>query len=93
VKVIMRGGGVGESRIARHLWRMCLALFFAAAFFFLGQQKVTPPFLRGSPVLVMLAVAPLALMVVWLVRVRLTKCGTWIFTRRAKPVSRAIAQF
>src|SRR5207248_11708719 len=39
LKVILRGGISGAARIARHLWRMCFALFFAAASFFLGQQK------------------------------------------------------
>lgn len=34
------GGGVrGTSRIARHLWRMCLGLFVAAGFFFLGSSN------------------------------------------------------
>jgi hypothetical protein len=72
LKVILRGGISGAPRIARHLWRMCFGLFFAAAFFFLGQQQVLPRVLRGSPVLFVPALAPLALMIFWLVRVRLT---------------------
>ena len=70
LKVILRGGVSGAQRIARHLWRMCFALFFAAAFFFLGQQQVFPKIMRGSPILVVLALAPLVLMIFWLFRVR-----------------------
>jgi hypothetical protein len=73
LKMILRGGISGAQRIARHLWRMCFALFFAAAFFFLGQQQVLPKFIRGSPILVALALAPLVLMIFWLFRVRFSK--------------------
>ncbi len=72
-KVILNGGISGTARIARHLWRMCLAFFFAAGSFFIGQQKVMPAFLHGSPVLIALGVAPLAVMAFWLVRVRFWK--------------------
>jgi uncharacterized membrane protein len=73
LNLILRGGISGAQRIARHLWRMCFALFFAAAFFFLGQQQVLPKFMRGSPILVVLALAPLVLMIFWLFRVRFSK--------------------
>ncbi|HSZ53492.1 MAG TPA: hypothetical protein VK801_18135 [Caulobacteraceae bacterium] len=72
LKVILRRGISGTPRIARHLWRMCFALFFAAAFFFLGQQRALPAFMRGSPLLFAPAMAPLAFLVFWLSRVRLT---------------------
>jgi hypothetical protein len=71
LKVIIHGGIVGRPRIARHLWRMCFALFFATAFFFLGQQKVMPASIQRSPVLVALAIAPLVVMIFWLIRIRL----------------------
>lgn len=73
LKVIRNGGISGRPRIRRHLWRMCVALFEATGAFFLGQQKVMPAFMHGSPVLIVLAVAPLLMMVLWLVRVRFTK--------------------
>jgi hypothetical protein len=50
---------------------MCFTLFFATAFFFLGQQKVMPVFMRGSPILFVPALAPLVPMMFWLVRARL----------------------
>jgi hypothetical protein len=71
LKVILQGGTSGASRIARHLWRMCFAFFFAASFFFLGQPRVAA-FFHKSPLLFAPALAPLAVMVFWLVRVRLT---------------------
>jgi hypothetical protein len=49
---------------------MCFALFFATAFFFLGQQKVMPVFVRGSPILFVPALAPLVSMTFWLARIR-----------------------
>ncbi|MGH7024591.1 MAG: hypothetical protein ACREEB_13530 [Caulobacteraceae bacterium] len=70
LKVILRGGARGAQRTARHLWRMCFGLFIATASFFLGQQKIMPAFVRGSPVLLALGFAPLILMAFWLVRVR-----------------------
>ena len=54
--------------LRRHVWRMSTALFFGTGSFFLGQQKVMPDWARGSPVLFVLAFAPLALMLVWLFR-------------------------
>ena len=72
LKVILQGGISGAARIARHLWRMCFALFFAASFFFIGQQKVMPVYMRGSPFLFVPALAPLVLLIFWMIRVRLT---------------------
>ena len=69
--VIRRGGLAGPPRIARHLWRMCLALFIAAGSF-AGQPMAQPQAVRGSPWLFMPALAVLVLMVFWLVRIRFT---------------------
>ena len=93
LKVILQGGVSGVARIARHLWRMCFALFFAAASFFLGQQKVMPAFMHGSPLLFIPALAPLALMILWLVRVRYKKWfGTVASMSRAPATRRAQEQ-
>ena len=72
LRLILRGGISGVRRIARHLWRMCFALFFAASFFFLGQQKVMPVYMHGSPLLLALGIAPLLVMIFWLIRVQFT---------------------
>ena len=60
-------------RIARHLWRMLFAFFIATGSFFLGQQDIMPAAVRGSPILFVLAFAPFALMLFWLIRVRFGK--------------------
>ena len=60
-------------RIRRHLWRMCFAFFIATGSFFLGQQKIMPLAVRGSPILFGLAFAPFAVMLFWLVRLRYPK--------------------
>jgi hypothetical protein len=72
LRMILRGGISGARRIARHLWRMGLALFIASASFFLGQPRVFPPPLHGSAILFVPALTPLVLMIFWLLRVRLT---------------------
>ncbi|MCD9032869.1 hypothetical protein LDO32_14150 [Luteimonas sp. Y-2-2-4F] len=59
----------GRHRIARHLWRMCFALFIAAASFFLGQAQVFPPPLRQPLLLAAPVVLVLLLMLYWLARV------------------------
>jgi hypothetical protein len=43
VRLLVRGGVSGAPRLVRHLWRMCSALFIAAASFFVGTS--------GDPVL------------------------------------------
>lgn len=60
---------LAPARLARHLWRMCLALFIAAGSFFVGQADEIPQALRG-PHLMVPPLAALALMAFWLVRVR-----------------------
>lgn len=72
VRVLVRGGVFGAPRIARHLWRMCFALFNAAGSLFLGQQQIFPAFLRGTKALFVPAILPLILLIFWLVRVRFT---------------------
>jgi hypothetical protein len=72
MKVIAQRRLLPTQRTARHIWRMCAALFFATGSFFLGQQKVMPDSIQGSPLLVVLALAPLPLMMFWLWRNRLT---------------------
>ena len=70
-RLLARGGVTGTARIARHLWRMCAALFIAAGSFFLGQPQVFPDWLRNDAGLraipVLLVLAALAY---WTIRVR-----------------------
>jgi uncharacterized membrane protein len=71
--MMVQGGLSGTKRLVRHLWRMCFGLFIATGSFFLGQQQVFPAALRGSILLVVLAIMPLILLVFWLFRVRFLK--------------------
>lgn len=60
-------------RIARHLWRMCLALWIATASFFLGQADLFPESLRIMPLLCTPVLLVLVLMFYWLTRVLFTQ--------------------
>lgn len=61
-----------NDRIARHLWRMGLALWIAVASFFLGQAKHFPEPLRNMALLAIPVLLVLVLTIYWLVRVRFT---------------------
>jgi hypothetical protein len=73
LKVILNRGITGGPRIARHLWRMCLALFVAVGSFFLGQQRVMPEYMQGSFWLSVPPLAVLATMVFWLLKLRFAR--------------------
>jgi len=71
---MLRAGGVrGASRLARHLWRMCWALWIAAASFFWGQAKVIPEPIRITALLSVPVLAVLLTMLYWLWRVRVRR--------------------
>jgi len=70
LRILCSGPLRGARRIARHLWRMCFALFVASGSFFLGQADEIPEPLRVYPVLTLLAVLPLLALLYWLWRIR-----------------------
>ena len=70
VRVVKQGPLTGPSRLARHLWRMCFALWLAAASFFLGQADELPQAARIPALLGVPPVLTLLAMVYWLWRVR-----------------------
>jgi len=72
IRMLLRPAISGAQRIARHLWRMCFALFIAAASIFLARQQVFPALLRKTGVLFLLSILPLILLIFWLFRVRFT---------------------
>ena len=51
VRNIRRGGATGPHRIARHLWRMCLALLIATFSLYPGQARMFPPAWRQTNLL------------------------------------------
>ena len=73
LRVILAKGIAGGSRIARHVWRMCVAMLIATTSLFQGQQQVFPKFLQGSALLWIPSLAVLAVMIFWLLRARFTR--------------------
>jgi uncharacterized membrane protein len=70
VRMLVRRGVSGTQRLARHLWRMCFALFVATASIFLARQQLFPALMRKTGMLLLLSFLPLILMIFWLIRVR-----------------------
>lgn len=90
LNAVLRRRLTAAQRIARHLWRMCFAFFVATGSFFLGQQDVLPAAVRGSPLLFLLAFAPLAIMAFWLVRLRFGKALARLILRLHTPQATAL---
>jgi uncharacterized membrane protein len=69
---LLRSDGLGgAARLARHLWRMCFALFIAATAFFLGQPGAFPKALRSPALLGLPVLMVLVILLYWLWRVRI----------------------
>ena len=85
-RAIRAGGLTGTRRIARHLWRMCFALFIASGSFFLGQMQFVPAPLRKLPLMMALGVGPLVVLLYWMWRVRLRKSVRGMIMRSAREV-------
>jgi uncharacterized membrane protein len=68
---MMRAGSIqGPRRIARHLWRMCFAMWVAAASFFWGPRGRVPEIIYYPALLPIPVLAPIVVMLYWLWRVR-----------------------
>jgi uncharacterized membrane protein len=73
VRILRSGLPRGGPRLARHLWRMCFALFIAAGSFFSIRErvaKVLPEELTTGPMRTLPIVLLFAAMFYWLLRVR-----------------------
>src|SRR5687768_9335419 len=81
VRMIRAGGVQGSSRLVRHLWRMCWALWVAAASFFLGQADEFPAALRIPALLAVPPLTPLVVMLYWLWRVRVRQSVRGVVSR------------
>lgn len=75
VRMLVRRGISGTQRTARHLWRMCFALFVASASVFLARSHLFPALLQKTGALVLLSFLPLILMVFWLIRIRIARAS------------------
>jgi uncharacterized membrane protein len=73
VRILLSGAPRGAARLARHLWRMCFALFIAAGSFFSIRERVakvlpepfTNGWMRALPILILFGA-----MFYWMWRVR-----------------------
>ena len=85
-RLIWAGGILGTRRLARHLWRMCFGLFIASGSFVsqLVMMRFMPEWMRSVPVIVVLAAAPLVVLLYWMWRVRLRQNLRGLMT--AKPI-------
>jgi len=81
---IARRGVAGAQRIARHLWRMSVAMFFATGSYFLGQPKFVPAILKENQLHFVPVIFVLVLFLYWLIRVLFTR---WY---RSAPTSTAV---
>jgi uncharacterized membrane protein len=71
---MMRARGIqGARRIARHLWRMCFAMWVAAASFFWGPPRRVPEVIRIPALQAVAVLLPVAVMLYWLWRIRVRK--------------------
>ena len=75
VRMLVRRGLSRTQCLARHLLRMCFALFIASGSLFLARPHLFPAILRKTYVIFLLGILPLILMVFWLIRVRLVRGG------------------
>ena len=70
VRMIVRGGVEGGKRLARHLFRMCLALMMASLSFYPSRAHLFSKAVNDSHLLYLPHIALLISMVYWLIRVR-----------------------
>jgi uncharacterized membrane protein len=70
LRMIRARGIQGPSRLKRHLWRMCFAMWVAAASFFWGPQGRVPEIIRIPALLPIPVLLPIAMMLYWLWRLR-----------------------
>ncbi len=73
VRMIVRGGVFGAQRIARHLWRMCLALLFATLSFYPSRAHLFPKWLNQTNLLYVPHVLLVGAMLFALYRVSIRK--------------------
>lgn len=73
VRMIRAGGLKGSRRIARHLWRLCFAMWVAAASFFWGPPNRVPEIIRIPALQAVAVLMPIAAMAYWRWKLRTRK--------------------
>ena len=70
IRMFRAGGLDGRSRVVRHLWRMCIALFIATMSLYPGQAKLFPQWLKDSKLLSLPMLILIGTMIFWRMRMR-----------------------
>jgi uncharacterized membrane protein len=89
VRVLRSGPPRGARRLARHLWRMCFALFIAAGSFFSVRERVAkllPEPLTTAPMRMLPIALVFAAMFYWLWRVRRSRPAPVIVRNESAPL-------
>lgn len=69
-RMLREGGVQGRRRLARHVWRMCFAMWVAAASFFWGPRGRVPEIINYPTLFPIAVLLPIAVMALWLWRLR-----------------------
>ena len=85
IRMLVRGGVTGARRIARHLWRMSLALLIATLSFYPGQAKLFSKAFRETNLLFVPHVLLIGSMLFWIYRVKSRKRKQQLNVIAAKP--------
>jgi len=85
IRVLIRGGVTGASRIARHLWRKCTALLIAVTSLFLGKQNHLPAVIIETHLYLLPILTVIVLMIYWLILVHFTNA----YRKPRKPEAQA----
>jgi hypothetical protein len=91
VRMVRARGIQGTRRIARHLWRMCFAMWVAAASFFWGPPGRVPEVIRIPALLAVAVLLPVFVMLYWLWRLRVRRTLRGIVVGVGTPQAGSIA--
>ena len=69
-KMLRSGELTGKPRLKRHLWRLCFAMWIAAASFFWGPPNRVPEIIRIPALLPIPVLTPIVAMFYWMWRLR-----------------------
>lgn len=73
VRMLRAGAPRGPRRLVRHLWRMCFAMWVAAASFFWGPSERVPEIIRVPALQAGAVLTPMVAMIYWRWKLRTRK--------------------
>ena len=89
LRMIRAGGIRGSRRITRHLWRMCFAMWVAAASFFWGPPGRVPEIINIPALLPIPVLIPIAAMFYWIWRIRIRAALSSLVVRERSEITLA----